>query len=323
MLHKRTYPWDKYLAVKSTDETPVKKRGSQKSQSLPGYLNMEDLAREYHEFLRSNELYIIHHVSEDDVKGLHQYNAPNLYGSILCEARLCESGRKRRSTGSHEPRKAQKTRRDESPATAQRTKEAPTLPSQDIQHRGEESPTISEQTSCSEQSSLEQEEQAFPDQPPITNQQPAINPLPVVNQQPAIPEQPVTNEQPVMNEHAVNDTVASSTEPNKAPSNNAMLSFWDQFKVQQYRSEDVGTTGSMDEPGHSAGAEEVPAVYQPSEDLQPFPSYGNGSLDLTESFSFQPSDEQGLGGIQYNSSSLLYDDTLDFQKLFGEDSTSQ
>lgn len=76
---------------------------------LPGYLDIEDITREYHAFVQQYNLPVIHPVPEGHAKGLEKYNVPDLYMEILVTPEEA-SGKRiktgRRSGGRNKTRKA-------------------------------------------------------------------------------------------------------------------------------------------------------------------------------------------------------------------------
>lgn len=308
---------------------------------------MEDLIVEYHEFLRTNRLNIIYPVPENHPEGLHQYNVPTLYGSILYEA-----GRKR---------KAQKTLQNESPSIAQRSPEI-------------SAPIIDEQTSSSEQSppseqpfneetfnEFSADEQSVVDYEPVINEQlfrreqqgqPVFNQETRVNEQSVVLEQSITNEQPAK-DIATSDTKTSDIESSDTESsdtgtsnietsnietgnietnnNNNLLSFWDQFRGQQQQPRDASTGSSTDGLAPIVESELASADHQPAVERQPLaesqPSYpdGNDGSNQFEPSWNQPLDEQSYGDFLFDGPSMSEDGLANLNPgvLFGEDPTSQ
>lgn len=127
-LHKKAYPWYKYGPERKKGKKgkrdagnvqPKVKKARITEVNIPGFLNMDDLVREYHQFLASNNLNIVHPVPEGHPLGFEKYNAPELYGTILAGPRT--SGRnKRKATVSDQSRKAPKTSQEQSAPVSQR-----------------------------------------------------------------------------------------------------------------------------------------------------------------------------------------------------------
>ncbi|KAI1778997.1 hypothetical protein F4818DRAFT_455228 [Hypoxylon cercidicola] len=314
-LHKITYPWYKYIREKNTAKKP-----NLSDLSLPGYLNLEDLTREYHEFVRNEGLYIIHPVPEDDdPKALHQYNTPSLYGTILNE-----SGKKRKPASSYNPRKARKTLRNGTPAMTQRAPSTSALPRYATyqQSSASEQPFPGQQFSANNQFAInyaplmngqsllhKQQEQSVFNQHPIFSRQPVINQSSIVDHQPVVNQQSGVQEQPVINGQPTDDIATGNTDSDSGLPNNdntALLSFWDQYLPRQ-QPRDVGTTGSRDEPTSVA---EAPAESQPAINNQLFYSGENDGYSQTGLYSLQ------LDGFQDALENYRFDD------LFGEDPAS-
>ncbi|KAI1405134.1 hypothetical protein F4819DRAFT_502264 [Hypoxylon fuscum] len=93
-LHSQVYPWYDY--------EPERKKGKRAGSNtpditLPGYLDLEEVAREYHEFVKNNNLQVVLPVAAGHPKGLEKYNAPELFDSVMTEYKQKPSRRGRKS----------------------------------------------------------------------------------------------------------------------------------------------------------------------------------------------------------------------------------
>ncbi|XXH02405.1 hypothetical protein Hte_008780 [Hypoxylon texense] len=356
-LHKKTYPWYVPLRLKGP------KRPSIEAVKLPGYLNMKDLAMEYYDFLRKYRLDILYPVPENHPRGLDQYNFPDLYGSILCEAES-KSG----SNTLAEPQRAQNTSQSESPAMAQRSFQTSHLPRQTARRSLEEttmaeSPVINEQTSVSELAFLDEQlsseelsvnenpivntyqpargEQSFRRKKqgqPVFGQVPRANEQAIDRQQPNLDVSPVTYQQyTVLNQSTTDRQPAKGiATSNPGASSNGMLSSWDQFRGQQQQQQQQprgvvagGPTDGFAPP--TAGVEVALTEYQPATKSRPLAepqsSYpgGNDGFDQIEPFWNQPLADQGTEGFRFDGPYASGDILagINLEALFAEDPTTQ
>ncbi|KAI1778996.1 hypothetical protein F4818DRAFT_437798 [Hypoxylon cercidicola] len=136
-LHREVYPWYRYDSdKKKRNNTAGGKKECISDMNLPGYLNMGDVMRDYHQFLQNNGFAVIQPVPAGDSKGLSQYNIPEYYNTILVDP--IENGeRKRKRSSPRQSRKARKTHQSQSPATAATAQNAFLTPPQ---RQVEESP---------------------------------------------------------------------------------------------------------------------------------------------------------------------------------------
>ncbi|KAI2605409.1 uncharacterized protein GGS25DRAFT_534313 [Hypoxylon fragiforme] len=102
--HRETYPWYEYEPDSKRSQAngggSIRKI-SLATTSLPGYLDMVEVTREYHDLLRQYDMPIIHPVPFGDEKGLSKFNIPDLYKHILVapEEALAKRARTARRTG--------------------------------------------------------------------------------------------------------------------------------------------------------------------------------------------------------------------------------
>lgn len=123
-LHREAYPWYKYEPAKNKDNAADDDEDNAKvkkvrisEMKLPGYHNMGDLMREYHQFLRSNGLSIMYPIPADAPESLSQYDVPEYYSTILVDPTEIER-KKRKRPSLHQSQKAQKTHQNQSPQAA-------------------------------------------------------------------------------------------------------------------------------------------------------------------------------------------------------------
>ncbi|KAI0385033.1 hypothetical protein F5Y04DRAFT_292571 [Hypomontagnella monticulosa] len=109
-LHGEMYPWYKYGSSKQSNE----EKEALVNANIPGYLNMEDVAREYHALVRANNLRVVQPFTQAD--GLASYNVPHLYDQILCDPSECKT--KRARTAGYQTRKALKAKNRQSPGSS-------------------------------------------------------------------------------------------------------------------------------------------------------------------------------------------------------------
>ncbi|KAI1778999.1 hypothetical protein F4818DRAFT_455230 [Hypoxylon cercidicola] len=272
-LHKQTYPDYHYQPGKNESGADSKKTSI--TEVLPGYLNMESLVREYHQLLRSEGLNIIQPVPDGDAGGYSQYNVPELYGRTLVEPsqQKDKTGNKRKRASPSQSEKARKTRRAQTPTTAQGLSSqhsiSPLGPTQVMGlHHGQApmTPTPISQPSSTPNGSrpilnqprpLSNQSRFIPDKPRLATSQPtpSVSPsAPIVSR----PAPAIQQQAPAIAQPADNPATGPQQPNDDNHSNDALLAFWSRYREQPQQANARHSASSTDGPAPEASTSGQP-----------------------------------------------------------------